>query len=185
VVKTRVGYTGGSTRFPTYHNLADHTEVFQVDYDPNITDYNALLKMFWKHHNITTPLRRQYMSAIFYHDDEQKKLAEETMTEVQKKTVRKVATKVLPLETFYDAEGYHQKYLLKRHHKVFRSLNLSDEEVLDSHVAARLNGYLNGDGCSEQLLKEVYTWGLNNQQIDYIISTVESDQKPGASCGFS
>lgn len=92
---------------------------------------------------------------------------------------------LVDLYDFFSPFRYHQKYLLKRHHKVFRSLNLSDEEVLDSHVAARLNGYLNGDGCSEQLLKEVYTWGLNNQQIDYIISTVESDQKPGASCGFS
>jgi len=185
VVKTKVGYSGGSTRFPTYHNLADHTEVFQVDYDPKVTNYGNLLKLFWKHHNITTPLKRQYMSAIFYHDEEQKKLAQETMSEVQKNNVRKIQTLILPLETFYDAEGYHQKYLLKRHSRIFRSLNLTDPEVIDSHVAARLNGYLNGDGCLQQLLEEVYTWGLDDQQIDYIISTVEANEKPSGTCGVN
>ena len=60
--------------------------------------------MFWENHNTTTCLKNQYMSAIFYHDDGQKQLAEESKVNAQKKSVRKIVTKILPLETFYNAE---------------------------------------------------------------------------------
>jgi len=76
VVRTRVGYTGGDKPNPTYHNIGDHAESVDIDYDPEVTDYENLLDIFWKNHNPTSFYSRQYMSAIFYHDAAQKEAAE-------------------------------------------------------------------------------------------------------------
>lgn len=79
VVRTRVGYAGGSKLAPTYHAMGDHTESVDMDYDPAVTTYSHLLKMFWKNHDSTSKCTRQYMSAIFYHDEDQKQAAEESL----------------------------------------------------------------------------------------------------------
>lgn len=184
MVKTKVGYTGGSTKFPTYYNLTDHTETLQMEYDPSKTNYSNLLDIFWANHDPTAKLKAQYMSAIFYHDEEQKQLAEETMKAKQKKTARAIQTKILPAKTFYDAEGYHQKYLLRRHRIIFNSLGLSEAQVISSTVAARLNGYLNGHGDMKSLKQEIYNWNLNEKQNDAIISAVENFQCVGGSCSI-
>ena len=84
----------------------DHTETVQLDYDPNCTTYRDLLNMFWKNHDPTALHKAQYMSAIFYHDNQQKQLAERTRDEHQKTIKRKIATKILPADTFYVAEQY-------------------------------------------------------------------------------
>ena len=73
-------------------------------YDPEQTSYEKLLDLFWNNHDSTACLSRQYMSAIFYHSEEQKALAEKTRDEHQKKLTRKIQTKIKSAETFYDAE---------------------------------------------------------------------------------
>ena len=82
----------------------DHTETIEVRYDPKVTSYKEMLKLFWQNHDPTRCASRQYMSAIFYHDDTQKKLAEESREERQKQLTKKIVTKIAPAETFYDAE---------------------------------------------------------------------------------
>ena len=82
----------------------DHTESVSIEYDPTAVDYEALLEMFWKNHEITISTTRQYMSAIFYHNEEQRHLAEKTKNEMQNSMARKITTVIQPLETFYDAE---------------------------------------------------------------------------------
>ena len=89
--------------FLSYHS-GDHTETMQVEYDPQQTNYTELLHLFWNNHDPTARNSPQYMSAIFYHDDEQKQLAEETMSEHQAKVSRPITTKILSAETFYNAE---------------------------------------------------------------------------------
>ena len=84
----------------------DHTETVQLKYDPNRTTYSDLLTRFWKDHDPTALHKAQYMSAIFYHDEEQKKLAEQTRNEHQKTLRRPIVTKILPAKRFYDAEEY-------------------------------------------------------------------------------
>merc|ERR1712026_93144 len=74
IIRTRVGYAGGSKVNPSYYSLGDHTETVDLDYDPNVTDYAELLNIFWNNHDPCTKQKRQYMSAIFYHDEEQKRL---------------------------------------------------------------------------------------------------------------
>lgn len=106
VIRTRVGYTGGTTKNPTYQNLGDHTETVQLEYDPIATSYDRLLEMFWGFHDATACHKRQYMSAIFYHDQEQKQIAEDSFKKQQHKIGKTLATKILPAETFYDAEEW-------------------------------------------------------------------------------
>jgi len=121
VVDTEVGYTGGSVVNPTYENHEGHAEAVQIEYDPEKTSYKKLLDFFFQIHNPTT-LNQQgndrgtsYRSAIFYSNDEEKKIAEEMIgiVNASKRWSDPVVTSLEPLGTFYKAEDYHQDYLIK------------------------------------------------------------------------
>ncbi|EDO46404.1 predicted protein, partial [Nematostella vectensis] len=166
VVRTKVGYTGGQKEYPTYHSLGDHTESVQIEYDPKETDYNKLLRIFWENHDSTSCHKRQYMSAIFFHNEKQKQDAEITRNEHQQKVRGPIVTKILPAQTFYDAENYHQKYILRNSSHILASLGLSNEEIKSSYVATRLNGYLGGHGSLSQLDGEAKKLGLTDEVLD-------------------
>ena len=121
VVNTEVGYTGGRVENPTYENHEGHAEAVEIEYDPEKTSYKKLLDFFFQIHNPTT-LNQQgndrgtsYRSAIFYENEEEKKLGEEFIDIVNKSGRWKdpVVTTLEPLEKFYKAEEYHQDYLQK------------------------------------------------------------------------
>lgn len=124
VTSTRVGYSGGSVKNPTYEEVcADatgHAEAVEVTYDPKVISYDQLLNIFWKNHNPTTPNRQgvdvgsQYRSVIFYHNAAQKKAAEKSADAYQKALTQKIVTQIVPAGPFYRAEEYHQNYN-KRH----------------------------------------------------------------------
>ena len=82
----------------------DHTETVDIEFDPLKTNYETLLNYFWKWHSPTSSHSRQYMSAIFYHNEEQKRLAEKTREEQQKHLARPIATVIAEAGPFYDAE---------------------------------------------------------------------------------
>jgi methionine-S-sulfoxide reductase len=125
VKATSVGYTGGSTPSPRYEEVktgkTGHAEALQVEFDPAVLSYRDLLGYFFRMHDPTTPNRQgndigtQYRSAIFYHSDAQREVAEAVKAEVDRsgKWKRPVVTEVVPAGPFYPAEDYHQKYLLK------------------------------------------------------------------------
>jgi peptide-methionine (S)-S-oxide reductase len=158
-----VGYTGGSQPDPTYDRLGDHTEAFQIDYDPTRLSYEALLELFWKEHDPTQPpYKRQYMSAVFYEGEAQKKLALATGRQRVAGKSQPLRTQILPLATFYRAEDYHQKYYLRRYADLVRELSAYDERQFeDSTVAARLNAYVSGYGTLESLEAELDRFGLS------------------------
>jgi peptide-methionine (S)-S-oxide reductase len=126
VTNTVVGYMGGTTENPTYEEVCTdqtgHAEVVQVEYDPAQVSYETLLDVFWNNHNPTTLNRQgpdigtQYRSVIFYHTEEQKELAEASKAQVDQSGRWRdpVVTQIVPAETFYRAEEYHQRYLQKR-----------------------------------------------------------------------
>jgi len=126
VVKTVVGYTGGTVEHPTYQQVcADatgHAETVEVEYDPARVTYRELLDAFFKMHDPTTQDRQgpdigsQYRSAIFYHDEEQKREAEAAIAELNRIGTfkRPIVTQVVPAGPFWPAEEYHQKYHQKR-----------------------------------------------------------------------
>ncbi len=125
VTSTAVGYTGGHVDNPSYEDVCTdetgHAEAVQVEYDPNQVSYDELLKIFWENHNPTTLNRqgpdigRQYRSAIFFHDDEQEKIANQSKDNLEKSNRynSKIVTQIVPAKSFFRAEEYHQRYFEK------------------------------------------------------------------------
>jgi peptide-methionine (S)-S-oxide reductase len=119
------GYAGGHVDNPSYRAVCNgdtgHAEVIQVHFDPNVVSYRDLLNVFFAIHDPTTLNRQgadvgtQYRSAIFYHDDEQKKTAEELIKDLNAQQIwdRPIVTEVAPLDKFYMAEDYHQEYFAR------------------------------------------------------------------------
>lgn len=119
VISTRVGYTGGRVRNATYRNHEGHAEAIEIMFDPAKTDFRTMLEFFFQIHDPTT-LNRQgndlgasYRSAIFYTTDEQKRIAEDTIADVEASGLwpGKVVTEVAPAGEFWEAEPEHQDYL--------------------------------------------------------------------------
>lgn len=125
VIATAVGYTGGHLENPSYKdvctNTTGHAEVVQMIFDELIIPYEQLVKIFWHNHDPTTPNRQgpdygtQYRSAIFYHTETQKKIALQVKKKIEEEQIfsNPIVTEIVPAETFYWAEDYHQLYLEK------------------------------------------------------------------------
>jgi peptide-methionine (S)-S-oxide reductase len=124
VTKTEVGYEGGTLDQPTYEDVCSHTtghaEVVEVTYDPERVSYDELLDVFWREHNPTQLNRQgwdigdQYRSVVFFHDEEQRAAAERSKEREQPNRRRPIVTQIVPAETFWPAEDYHQQFLEKR-----------------------------------------------------------------------
>lgn len=122
VVKVESGYSGGAKANPTYDDVCTgttgHAEVIQITYDPEIISFEELLEVFWSTHNPTTLNRQgadvgtQYRSVIFYHNEEQRQLAETYKKKLDESGAWKdpIVTEISPFSRFYAAEGYHQNY---------------------------------------------------------------------------
>lgn len=119
VISTRVGYTGGRVKNATYRNHEGHAEAIEIMFDPAKTDFRTMLEFFFQIHDPTT-LNRQgndlgtsYRSAIFYTSDEQKRIAEDTIADVEASGLwpGKVVTEIAPAGEFWEAEPEHQDYL--------------------------------------------------------------------------
>lgn len=116
------GYSGGHIKNPAYREVCEgrtgHAEVVQITYDPEVVSFDTLLEIFWKTHDPTTLNRQgndvgtQYRSVVFYHNEEQRQLAEKYKQELNASGAfdNPVVTEISPLDTFYPAEEYHQNY---------------------------------------------------------------------------
>ena len=125
VKSTAAGYIGGKLQNPTYEEVCTdktgHAEAVEVEYDPDEVSFEDLLNVFWTNHNPTTlnsqgpDVGIQYRSAIFYHDEKQKEIAEKSKQELGQsgKFENPIVTEIVPAPTFYKAEEYHQKYFKK------------------------------------------------------------------------
>jgi peptide-methionine (S)-S-oxide reductase len=119
VISTRVGYTGGDVPNATYRNHGSHAEALEIIFDPTKTSYRELLEFFFQVHDPTTKNRQgndvgtSYRSAIFYTSDEQKRVAEDTIADVNASGLwpGTVVTEVVPAGPFWEAEPEHQNYL--------------------------------------------------------------------------
>ena len=120
VVEVKPGYSGGSVPNPTYEDVCTgqtgHAEVVQIVYEPTEISYREILEIFFSIHDPTTPNRQgndvgtQYRSIILYHSEDQRRLAEEVIREVEGKLGRRVVTEVVPFTLFYEAEDYHHSF---------------------------------------------------------------------------
>lgn len=126
VIDAVVGYTGGNVENPTYRMVCTtdtgHAEAVQINYNPDKISYETLVRKFFDLHNPTTPNRQgpdigsQYRSVIFYHSEEQRQTAEKVKKELDQsdKYNSPIVTGILPVEDFYEAEEYHQRYYEKQ-----------------------------------------------------------------------
>jgi peptide-methionine (S)-S-oxide reductase len=123
VISTISGYAGGKKKNPTYEEVSagntGHAEVVQITYDPKKITYEKLLEVFWRNVDPLTPNRQfcdigsQYRTAIFYHDETQKRLAEESKKALSKRFKEPIVTEIVAASEFYPAEDYHQDYYTK------------------------------------------------------------------------
>jgi methionine-S-sulfoxide reductase len=125
VVSTTAGYTGGQEPNPTYEEVASaktgHAEAVQIVYDPSVISYEELLDVFWRNIDPTQANGQfadrgsQYRTAVFYHNEEQKRLALASRERLEKSGLyqAKIVTEIVPATTFYQAEEYHQEYYKK------------------------------------------------------------------------
>jgi len=125
VVSTAVGYTGGHKKNPTYEEVCSgetgHTEAIEIEFDPAQITYSELLDIFWKNIDPTTPNRQfsdvgsQYRTVIYYHDEEQKQVAESSKEKMDRSGIleKPIVTEIVPASVFFKAEEYHQKYYEK------------------------------------------------------------------------
>lgn len=170
-----MGYTGGEQPDPTYRRLGDHTESFQVDYDPTRISYEMLLGHFWKDADPTErPYSRQYMYAVFYASEEQKRLALATGSKALAGRSGPLLTPILKLATFYRAEDYHQKYYLRRYPQVMREFSAySEREFVDSTAAMWLNACIDGQLKLADLEAEFERLGLPEAERQRMHQLVE------------
>lgn len=162
---------------PTYHNLGDHTETIQIDYDPATISYRGLLEVFWSSHDPTSrSWTAQYKAVVFYHNEEQRRAAEETRDRRAGLLGQKIQTEILPYSNFYVAEDYHQKYRLRGDADFLRDMKTiypDDADFMNSTAAARLNGYLAGYGVPEEMRAVLPDLGLSPESEARLLRMVE------------
>ena len=152
VVRTRVGYAGGTKPDPTYHDLGDHTEAFQVDYDPARRSFAELLDLVFRSHDPNQQTRKtQYQNIVFVATADQR----ETLTDyldANGYTAEGIATRIEQGSRFYPAEDYHQKYNLRNKRSImsaFEDAGYDDEALRESPAAATLNAHVVGHEVSD------------------------------------
>ncbi|WP_262180881.1 peptide-methionine (S)-S-oxide reductase MsrA [Haloarcula laminariae] len=152
VVRTRVGYAGGTETEPSYYALGDHTEVVQVEYDPETVAYEDLLDVFWANHDpFGGAHKRQYRGVVLAHDEAQRAAAEASAAALEDRTGQPVGTAIEALDSFTLAEDYHQKYELRSTPVLGDELeDVYGPALVDSTVAARLNGFVAGHGDADR-----------------------------------
>jgi len=132
VEKVVSGYSGGTMSTPSYEEVSigntGHAEAIQITFVPSVVSYKDLLYIFFKTHDPTTANKQgndvgpQYRSMIFYHNEEQKRQAQDALKEAQKEQQSPVVTELAPYKGFYEAEGYHQDYYAKNPDKAYCKL---------------------------------------------------------------
>lgn len=167
MIRTRVGYAGGTTPSPTYRSISDYTETTQVDFDPKVITYDQLLDEFFDGHNAYTSSSKQYASAIFYHDDAQKAAAEAAF-EARAQKGRRPTTTISRAGTFYSGEHYHHKYYLQRYPEIVEALmrleglkpSGSTDVLADSAILTKFNGYVGSNGSKRDFEADLERFGI-------------------------
>lgn len=179
VLRTRVGFAGGTTPKPTYRHMGDHTEAIEIDFDPSIISYEEILRAFWQNHypNRGNYKGRQYISLLRYHGDRQRETIDRVKAETAKKLGEPIETDIGVFENFTPAEERHQKYYLKRYPNTLEQLQdlfPKAEHLADSTFAARLNGFVKGYGKMQQLKNEIATWNIEKENQEILLNKLET-----------
>ncbi|WP_027086208.1 peptide-methionine (S)-S-oxide reductase MsrA [Cohnella panacarvi] len=169
VIRTRVGYAGGTTARPTYREMGDHSEVVQLDFDEELLSYEQLLETFWTNHNpvnINGYKGRQYQSMLLYRDEDQQEVFHRVKQRMEEgKGI--LETEISPYTLLYLAEARHQKYYLRRFPNALAKLGelySSEEELMNATLAARLNGLAKGYTNLGRIVDEIGRWWVSDSE---------------------
>ena len=177
VVRTCVGYAGGTTPAPTYEEMGDHIETVRVEYDPTTLSYADLLDAFWAAHDPTrAPFKRQYQTALFPCTEEQAQQAHASRTAVTERVDAPLTTEIIAEASFSRAEAYHQKHKLRRHPDLFEALRAfypSEDACVNAPAAALLNGYVGGQRAPRHLADDGPRLGLSSETTGQLRTLVE------------
>jgi peptide-methionine (S)-S-oxide reductase len=139
------------------------------------------LEIFWANHDpFARSWSKQYKSVIFYHNEEQKRLAFETRIKLEEKLKQKIYTEIVSENIFYPAEDYHQKYYLRNRKELMRILKdiyPNDVSFTASIAAARINGYLGGYGNISEIEKDLTATGLSPETVKKIVAALNGQQR--------
>lgn len=180
VLRTRVGYSGGKSPNPSYEVVDLHTEVVEIDYDPEVISYGELIDIFFSSHNETLrPYDQRVKSLIFYRNDEEYGVAKSKLDAIRAKTPddESVYTELKSFEIFYLAEPEHQNRSLKLETSLYHELEDifgSDDQMLLSILVSKLNGYIYGYGTLEGALELLDLSGLSEQSKARVIEVIEN-----------
>jgi len=180
IIRTHVGYAGGTSDSPTYDNLDGHAEAIQLDFDPSVVSYGELLSIFWENHDgFARPYSSQYRSMIFVHNEDQRELANRLIDQARNENGIRPTTEIVTYEGFTRAEGYHQKYRLQSSRTLaplldeLKLLFETFDELVGSTIAARINGYVSGWGSLARLESEIESFGLSQNAEALLLSVVQ------------
>ena len=166
VVRTRVGYAGGTTENPTYKVIGDHTETIEIDYDPEVISYRELVEIFFDSHNPYAQFySRQYASLILYNNSEQQQIAEAVKEELEDESGREIKTEIIELNRFYLAEDYHQKFRLQQQVAFCEHYldQMTMEEFINSPAVTKVSGYITGNGERDNIIQNIGELGLSTE----------------------
>ena len=154
----------------------------QIDYDPTRISFEDLLNVFWDSHNPTMrSWSRQYMSIIFYHDEEQERLAIESKHREETRLGREIFTEIAPVSKFHLAEAYHQKYYLRQVPELMKDLTAiypDTEDFISSTAVTRLNGYAGGYGTLATLKEQLNSFGLSEAGKEKLLEIAQKGLAP-------
>lgn len=180
VLRTRVGYTGGTTDHPTYREMGDHTECVQLEFDPAVITFEELAAIFWEKHqpvNINGYKGRQYQSLLIYENESQREAIDRVLLNRERSGLGRPETDIVPDTIFYAAEERHQKYYLKRYPQAVEALALlypTHSELNNSTIAARLNGLAKGFTNMERIKLELETWRIDDPARRGLLEAITS-----------
>lgn len=179
VLRTRVGFAGGTSPKPTYRHMGDHTETVEIDFDPAVISYEELLQTFWQNHypNRGNYKGRQYISLIRYRGQEQRAAINNVRKEMEKSLGETIETDIAAFENFTLADDRHQKYYLKRYPNTLEQLKdllPKPEHLVDSTFAARLNGFVKGYGKLRLLKEEIASWDITEENKEILLTKLET-----------
>lgn len=179
VLRTRVGFAGGTSPKPTYRHMGDHTEAVEIDFDPAVISYEELLRTFWQNHypNRGNYKGRQYISLIRYRGQEQRAAINKVKKEMEKGLGEAIETDIAAFEDFTLADARHQKYYLKRYPHTLEQLQdllPKPEHLVDSTFAARLNGFVKGYGKLRLLKDEIAAWDIAEENKEILLTKLAS-----------
>lgn len=172
MLRTRVGYAGGKKDKPTYRSIGDHTEAIQIEFDTKVLSFEKLLKVFWSSHDpCGGTWSTQYKSVLWTHGEAQAKTARAFVDAWQKQHKREATTQILAAPRFWIAEDYHQKYRLRGNKTLLHALfgkKPTEEQVRESTLTARVNGWISGHGTTAEIEAGVKALALSAKARDVL-----------------